>query len=738
MNLQRLWCLLVIIAFSMPALAATQTQIDSFDDIAGTGWVESTGPSGSGAGYGSYMVQELVAEVNEGAGSMKFDFPSYVAGYYDEEVKRAFSPSLDWDSNWEDLAITLWVWVYDPNDTIHTSSNSPDGLKMNRLKEISLKDGSGRKGHFPAGTALALKDTGWNKVIAPLRNFKWVDAGDNPVHDPNVVDWNDIDEITLWLKTAHTSDHDAIYLDDMRLDYAPNEPARPYQVASMDDVNDELWDELRSGSNVIIFQGVGGANEVNEGTGSMMIDFVPSSQTVATPSLTFIPALDFTDSNDWAITIWYYTDLVGEPHLYHLVLHDAGDHLGRYRVPRPSTAGWNKVTARIDEFLWQDALELADMPTHTSDEVNLDAILWLEMWMRDVGCNDCKGAGNPMYFDDLRIEEAVEASSDANVYDVDKATITVDGSAADWAGLDSNIIDMDLTALPNQPRGDLHVQYRLAWDDDYLYILVEELTGDTETTEAADQDEFTADEMVSLYDGLSLWFDFTNNRQPEVEMHISFWLHLGLSSTGRTDLISAWTNAGWDKTPGGGHDPAVVANASVATSGTRPNRVIEAAVKWSDLDSTLDSWWQPVGGIEAAIQGGYIFGCDPRLQDRENENEATWNAAYGMGWFTGWAWDDRFVDDFMPTGRDAYSIDMKLVESGCATCMGDVDADTYVTTNDLAVLLNKLANASGNWYAVGPGDECEDMDTDTYITTNDLAVLLNQLANASGNWWECP
>lgn len=75
---------------------------------------------------------------------------------------------------------------------------------------------------------------------------------------------------------------------------------------------------------------------------------------------------------------------------------------------------------------------------------------------------------------------------------------------------------------------------------------------------------------------------------------------------------------------------------------------------------------------------------------------------------------------------------------GCLTCVGDVDGDAYVTTNDLALLLSQLANAPGNWYIVGPGDECDDTDADTYVTTNDLALLLSQLANAPGNWWQCP
>jgi hypothetical protein len=84
----------------------------------------------------------------------------------------------------------------------------------------------------------------------------------------------------------------------------------------------------------------------------------------------------------------------------------------------------------------------------------------------------------------------------------------------------------------------------------------EQPDGDLLATEAASQGAFTQDHFDTMYDGLSLWFDFTNNRQAGIKLHISFWLSLGLSSTGQTDLIMAWTNATWYD-----HTPAAVANA---------------------------------------------------------------------------------------------------------------------------------------------------------------------------------
>lgn len=72
-----------------------------------------------------------------------------------------------------------------------------------------------------------------------------------------------------------------------------------------------------------------------------------------------------------------------------------------------------------------------------------------------------------------------------------------------------------------------------------------------------------------------------------------------------------------------------------------------------------------------------------------------------------------------------------------AVCLGDVDGDTYVTTEDLSALLSLLANATDNYYPVAPGLEAQDIDGDTYVTTEDLSALLSQLANATDNYWAC-
>jgi hypothetical protein len=604
---------------------------------------------------------------------MKFDFTTYVAGERDDEVTRTFSPALDFN-NYEDLAITLWVWTNDPNNTISYLASK----RASRLKEIILDDGSARVGRF---TVLPLKNIGWNKVIAPLRNFIWK-AGISVI-DPNEVDWDDITKIRLFARTEHAADHNAIYLDDMQLEWAPPQPSRPYQLASFDDINDELWEEDHGNSLMLQTPG-GDPNFWREGTGSMMIDFSnhgPSDWDIR-PVMTFIPALDFTDGNDWAITLWVWTDLVLDAYLWEIALHDVCGNVGRSRVPRADINtgyGWNKITVRIDEFLWSDG---GDFANKTSSEVCLDAIVLLKLWTMSFPY-----WGNSLYLDDLRIEPAVKAPSEAGVYNADRGTITVDGDASDWAGL-SEPIDFDLATInyeepswadpyagaspwPHTGTGDLHVKYRLAWDPNYLYILVEEQSGDNLANEAANVSQLMAGGLNAagtFFDSLALAFDFTNNRKPGDQMHVSLWLWLGLNSSGVTDLMGSLINQ--DRV---NHDGAPLVNGSAATSGALGSRVIEAKLKWSVLESAIDPWFQPV------------FGCDPRLLDTES-TAAPWNATHSMGWLSGVGdpvgWPQGYYR--WPTGRDTYSRDIRLCPP-----IGDLDGDCDVDFADYALFAAK-------------------------------------------------
>jgi hypothetical protein len=676
-----LGCALFIIAFSMPVLAETSIgQLDSMDDIndinapfdSNTRWVD-TGTTGLPTGR---MLQAPPGEVNEGTGSMKINFTPPILNIHKEiEVVRTFSPVLD--VNYQTQAITLWVWSADVNDSRSQTASS-------RLKEVVLYDPNiGDSRHIGRFTVPPLKNVGWNKVIAPFRNFMWT-AGKGagaPLIKPGLVEWNKITQIGLFMSYLPSLPYpgmgNPIYMDNLWLELAPA-PAMPDpndpNIASCDNIVDDLWDELR-GSGVMLQTPPGDAN-FYEGTGSMMIDFrvYGTARPDICPSLSFVPALDFTnDYNDWAITVWLWTDKVLDSKLKEIILHDAEWNLGRFRVPLTLSPGWNKIVARLDEFLWNRVGN--DTITISPDEVRKDAILSMEIWTE---CWD--RGGNQIYLDDFRFEPAVEALSEATIVNADRTftPITVDGLPADWATLDdSDVVDFDLQAVPdsNGDQGNLHVQYRLAWDANYLYILVEEQPGDGIATEAADRADFDNPALgaTEWYDSLSLYFDFTNNRYPGIASHISFYLFLGLSSTGRTDLMYPLTNGRWNDE--GGCDLAAIANGSVATSGTLGSRVIEAKIKWSDLDSRIDNWRLPQGGLAAAVTAkpgsGYIFGCDPRLCDTEDET-APWTTEKGLAW----------LSNGQPSGRDIYSIDVRLVCSA-----GDLDYDCDVDFVDLQVLV---------------------------------------------------
>jgi hypothetical protein len=654
-----LGCALFIIAFSIPALAGTPIgQLASFDNIAAEGWVDTRATG--------RMLQSPPGEVNEGTGSMKINFQPGITDY-DIEVDRTFSPILDFN-DYKHLAITLWVWS--------------DKVNNSKLNQIILHDSSPNN-HIGRFSVPTLKNVGWNKVIAPLRNFSWKEGDYTPLNPADIL-WYEITQIGLYTSCGPTPGN-PIYMDDLRLEVAPT-AAMPYQMASFDDINAEDWRDDRG-------TGLMRQSDVNkvEGTGSMRMAFTErsSSNWDIEPVMALIPALDFTARKNWDITMWVWTDLGNDVNglrnhtkLHEIILNDSAGHKGRYRVPvryLSDSNSWQKVRANLTEFIWEDIYGTIISP----NDVCLDAIISVGLWTT---CYGVTGSDfTDIYMDDLRVEAAAKVLSEAKIVNAERtfSPITVDGNPADWATLDdSDFVDFDLASLPKHPCGNLHVKYRLAWDPDYLYILMQEQPGDGLAVEAANATDFRTVGRDTWHDNLALYLDFTNNRQPGTDVHISLWLYLGLSSTGRTDLVMAWTNGRWGSILP--HDPVAVANGSVATSGTLGSRIIEAKLKWSDLDTAIDWWRLPEGGIAAAIKPGYIFGCDPRLNDREElAGYEPWTAEKGMAWFNGNLWDNR------PSGRDIYSTDVRLVCSAA-----DLNGDCIVNFKDYAPFAEK-------WYSSG-------------------------------------
>lgn len=629
-----------------------------------------------------YLKQEDV-NVNEGTGSMELDFREYPglnpAETFDSEPKRSFQTAFDFTHH-EDLAITLWVWT--------------DLVEDSGLNQILLYDNAEHSMRFEAPVPAV---AGWRKVIAPLDNFTVEGTG-----EPN---WAAIGEIGLWSHCFPTPGNE-IYFDDLCVEIAPVPPEPPFQIASFDDIADEGWYDDRHTD--YMQQEV---NDVNiEGTGSMRIAFAdyPGQGTEAeniSVRLYLTPALDFNDIyENWAITVWIWRDPNGDSQVNQIILFDSAGNAGRYIVPPPATAGWQKVTANLADFLWETYEFSVPIGPNT---VHWDKITAMELY---ASCSiDPNTSYSDIYYDDLRAEEATEALSEAKIVNADYGTITVDGSAADWAALvDSDVVDFDLAAVP-EPNGNLHVHYRLAWDANFLYMLVEEQLGDLVATEAnqvgAYNNPWSLNDQKGgdyYYDNLSLYFDFTNNHWPGVNESISLWLFLGLNSKEKTPLMMAWCNS--DPTSEMKHRSAAVANGASVTKNTLGNRITEAKVKWSDVNDIINSWRLPEGGLAAAVKPGYIFGCDPRLNDYEHENAELVdpNDERNSAWLNGNV-------EGPPSGRDIYSTDVRLVCSA-----GDLDYDCDVDFADLQVLAE-------NWL----DDGCNNLN----VFCNGADIVINGKVN---------
>jgi hypothetical protein len=660
-----LWCVsfIVIAAFLMPVLAGTPLgQIDSMDDIGGGEW------------------------------------------WWDVEPYRSFDPNLnliDYEN------ITLWV------------KSDPNGAYLKQI--ILYDDANSRIGRYDVPAA---STPSWRKVTAPLAGFVW-EGGSSTT----------IDRIGLWTSCSDTHDppnaHD-IYLDDLRV----NEPND--QLDSMDDINDinapfdpnTVWVDARAtglmlqettekvegtGSMHIKYTSRGwydgrntgwmlqtppGDANYHEGTGSMMMAFTlwEGGNVDVEPTMNFDPPLDFNDWHNLAITLWVWSDRSNSK-FREIILYDIDDpcHNGRFVVHPPDSNGWTKVVANLTAFSWYE--EVTNYPISPYD-ANWNSI-------KTIGLFSSTGPyPHDIYLDDLRLDSYQVVASDATIVNADRTfgTITVDGNAADWANLDdSDVVDFDLAAVPNQPHGNLHVKYRLAWDPNYLYILVQEQPGDLLATEANtvggglfwNMNDGTGGD--AYYDALTLYFDFTNSHWViGGEEGISLWLFLGLASHGQgmtptypNPLMLAWTNADW-----GHHKPAALADgiypdSNYAETGTGVgNRVVEARISWQDVNNAVDSWRLPEGGLPAAIKPGYIFGCNPRLNDFEKST--LWGSPTierGTAWLNGKLWDWQGT----PSATGIYAKDVRLVCSA-----GDLNGDCHVNFVDYAQFAEEWLNDGCN------------------------------------------
>jgi hypothetical protein len=247
--------------------------------------------------------------------------------------------------------------------------------------------------------------------------------------------------------------------------------------------------------------------------------------------------------------------------------------------------------------------------------------------------------------DDIKLSRGIlytVTNQAVRVYADVATALTVDGNASDWSSLSSTELTLDTGG-----RGSMQAKVRYAWDSDNLYILIREAGTAAAQQEAANQAAYAA--APYSFDTVGFWFDLDNSNDGEqTAQDVSPWF--GFSSTGRSDLFTGRLNnaAAFTQAP--------FISATVRTSGAfaQHNRVIEAALKWSDFALVVDGPRQPTGGLLGSIRAGFIFGGEPMLI----ENDYNKQSFIGGSQYT------------VPTGIDANSRDIVLRGPNAAGAWG--------------------------------------------------------------------
>jgi hypothetical protein len=635
--------MLLIFVFSGWGETAVPYQIESFDDYANSGWVE---------GYNTGFDSQETLIVHDGTGSLKADYsdPAWDDNW-SMAFTKVFSPSYINMAPADERELAIWVH----NDRVGTE----------RLNQIIIWD---KDNNIARYTVPQTAETGWQQVVAPLTEFA-------PGGDP--LDLSQIMRIQLWCNT-HPTQGGPLYLDHLVLQaYTP--PADPGLLADFEDFVADGWVDTR-GTSIVLQENPPEGAAV--GDGCMRIKYEDRTEDLwdVVPRKDFggidIPAITGLPNDKTAVTFYVWSDLVGSARVNQLIMYDGNGFTARFSPPPAAQPGWRKVQARLDKFVIDndEAFDFTDVRT-------------IDFWV-----STYSDPGNSIYIDELRVEEWVPSCqvTDAALVEAVYATPTIDADPSDWASLGSEIIEMDLAAVATD-NGNLHAQYRLAWDETYLYVLIEELPGDGVASEADclngclyEINDGAGGDIY--YDGLSLFFDFDDSGVGAGAGPIDIWLNFGFSSSGASDLLLAWSNGEW-----GPHKPTAVANASTATSGTLGSRIIESRIMWQDLADELDDSREPEGGLMSVVGPGMTFGCDPRLNDLEID----WNytAEAGAAWFNGQTWSPV-------SGYDAYSIDITLTYGTCAQVIaggyglpGDLDIDCAVGISDLEILVSEWLTA---------------------------------------------
>jgi len=84
--------------------------------------------------------------------------------------------------------------------------------------------------------------------------------------------------------------------------------------------------------------------------------------------------------------------------------------------------------------------------------------------------------------------------------------------------------------------------------------------------------------------------------------------------------------------------------------------------------------------------------------------------------------------------------DFHVIEEPCA-CLGDMDGDGWLSSNDVSELVSVLLPHKSNYYwTIAPPGSCGDMDGDGWLSSNDVSELVSVLLpyKSSYYWKPCP
>jgi hypothetical protein len=281
------------------------------------------------------------------------------------------------------------------------------------------------------------------------------------------------------------------------------------------------------------------------------------------------------------------------------------------------------------------------------------------------------------------------------IIDAVRGTPTIDGDSSDWAGISSDVqsqnvqYNNDIRALsdaswviPSTVNCSRAEDVKYAWDDNYLYILVQETNADTDAVEGAN----AADWLSSPYnkDMVGL-FNLPNTATTSIA--------IGMASDGQARVAQQTTSGFTDYASFGGQ---------AAVSKVDGKRIVEAALPWSVV---LASGSTPAAGMQ--------FECDPLIVDAWSNVTYTW---VGQSFIGGglWALNDAATYLF-PKNKNITNIRLKYL-------LSDTSNDSRVDMNDLFILASQ-------WLL-----SCDDMHCNDTDLNRDGQVNFQDLAKMGLDW----